>query len=131
MFCLELARVLSAGGKAKLDLENLFDDFPEEFDEEFIEELVDGEDIRVERIVSRGQASPEGFWYDQDEDEWILVLAGAAGLSFEDEDEQVVLRPGDHINISAHKRHRVDWTAPDVETVWLAVFYRGKPDRGA
>jgi cupin 2 domain-containing protein len=108
-----------------LDLENLFDDFPDddEFDEEFIESLVDEGAVRVERIVSRGHASPEGFWYDQDQDEWVVLLAGAAGLALEDEDEEVVLRPGDHIHIPAHKRHRVSWTSPDEETVWLAVFY--------
>jgi cupin 2 domain-containing protein len=117
-------------GKVAVDLENLFDDFPEEFDEEFIEDLVDGEDVRVERIVSRGQASPEGFWYDQDDDEWVGLLAGAAVLSLEDDDEKVTLRPGDHINIPAHKKHRVEWTAPDEETVWLAVFYCGKTDPG-
>ena len=107
-----------------MDLENLFDDFPEEFDEEeFIEDLVDSDNVRIERIVSQGHASPEDFWYDQDEDEWVVLLAGAAGLVFEDEEEESVLRPGNHIRIPAHKRHRVAWTSPDEETVWLAVFY--------
>jgi cupin 2 domain-containing protein len=106
-----------------LDLENLFDDFPEEFDEEFMEDLVDDGSVRIERIVSQGHASPEGFWYDQDEDEWVLLLAGSAALVFEEEDEEVVLKPGDHIRIPAHKRHRVSWTAPNAETVWLAVYY--------
>ena len=106
-----------------MDLENLFEDFPEEFDEEFMEDLVDDGSVRIERIVSQGHASPEGFWYDQDEDEWVVLLSGAAGLVFEDEEEEVVLRRGDHIRIPAHKRHRVSWTSPDEETVWLAVFY--------
>lgn len=109
-----------------MDLENLFDDFPdsEDLEEEFTESLVDEAFVRVERIVSQGHASPEGFWYDQDEDEWVVLLAGAAGLVFEDDDEEVVLRPGDHIRIPAHRRHRVSWTSPDEETVWLAVFYQ-------
>jgi cupin 2 domain-containing protein len=111
-----------------VDLDNLFDDVPEEYDEildeEFMEDLVDTECVRIERIVSHGQSSPEGFWYDQDDDEWVVLLSGAAVLAFDDEEEDVVLQPGDHIRIPAHKKHRVDWTAPDVETVWLAVFYR-------
>jgi cupin 2 domain-containing protein len=109
-----------------VDFDNLFEDFPEneEFDEEFTENLLDDGSVRIERIVSRGQASPEGFWYDQEEDEWVVVLAGAAALVFEDEDAELVLRPGDHIRIPAHKRHRVSWTSPDEETLWLAVFYR-------
>jgi cupin 2 domain-containing protein len=113
-----------------MDFDNLFDDFPEEFDEdEFIEDLVDNDNVRIERIVSQGHSSPENFWYDQDEDEWVVVLAGGAGLVFEDEEDEKVLRPGDHIRIPAHKRHRVAWTAPDEETVWLAVFYRPGTDR--
>lgn len=106
-----------------MDLENLFEDFPEEFDEEFMEDIVDDDHVRIERIVSQGHSSPEGFWYDQDEDEWVVLLTGAAGLAFEDEDEEMVLRPGDHVRIPAHRRHRVAWTSPDEETVWLAVFY--------
>jgi cupin 2 domain-containing protein len=107
-----------------VDLFNLFDDFPEDIDDEYVDDLVEGENVRVERIVSRGHASPAGFWYDQDEDEWVLLLSGAAGLSFQDEEDEVVLRPGDHVNIPAHKKHRVEWTSPDEETVWLTVFYR-------
>jgi cupin 2 domain-containing protein len=109
-----------------VDLDNLFDDFPEEIDEEFVENLVEDEHLRVERIVSSGRSSPPGFWYDQDEDEWVVLLAGSAAMSFADEEEEVVLRPGDHIRIPAHKKHRVDWTAEGEETVWLAVFYRGR-----
>jgi cupin 2 domain-containing protein len=106
-----------------VDLKNLLDDFPEEFDEEYTENLVDCEGVRIERILSRGHSSPPGFWYDQDEDEWVVLLAGAASLSFEDLEDEIVLRPGDHIRIAAHKKHRVEWTAADEETVWLAVFF--------
>jgi cupin 2 domain-containing protein len=107
-----------------MDLDNLFDDFPDEFDDgEFMQNLVDDENIRIERIVSQGHSSPEDFWYDQNEEEWVVLLAGAAGLVFEDEEAETVLRPGDHIRIPAHKRHRVAWTSRDEETVWLAVFY--------
>ena len=81
---------------------------------------------RIERIVSFGQASPEGFWYDQEEDEWVAVLQGEARLRLVDPEESVHLLPGDHVLIHAHRKHRVEWTAPDVPTIWLAVFAAAK-----
>jgi cupin 2 domain-containing protein len=79
--------------------------------------------LRVERIISHGQASPPGFWYDQPEGESVLVLAGAAKLRFADEREARLMRPGDWLDIAPHRRHRVDWTDPLTPTVWLAVFW--------
>ena len=84
-------------------------------------ELLSAEDVRVERIVSFGQVSPEGFWYDQDENEWVLLLEGSATLGFEDGSTQD-LKPGDHLNIPAGQRHRVEKTDQKGRTVWLAVF---------
>ena len=78
--------------------------------------------VRVERIVSLGQSSPPQGWYDQDENEWVLVLRGRATLAYPDGNE-VQLGPGSYIDIPAHTRHRVAWTTPDEPTVWLAVFY--------
>lgn len=92
---------------------------------EHVEALVTRPGLRIERIVSQGQASPPGFWYDQAEAEWVMVLAGAARLRFSDEAEPRLLTPGDWIDIAPHRRHRVDWTEPGVPTVWLAVFYSG------
>jgi cupin 2 domain-containing protein len=80
--------------------------------------------LRIERIVSLGQRSPPGFWYDQPQAEWVLLLQGAARLRFADEKEDRVLGPGDWVHIVAHRRHRVEWTDPATPTVWLAVFYR-------
>jgi cupin 2 domain-containing protein len=80
--------------------------------------------LRLERIVSFGQASPPGFWYDQAEGEWVLLLAGAARLRFADEAEARLLGPGDWLDIAPRRRHRVEWTDPANPTVWLAVFYR-------
>ena len=77
--------------------------------------------VRIERIVSHGQASPEDFWYDQAQAEWVMVVQGAARLAFAD--GEVALAAGDWLTIPAHCRHRVAWTAPDQDTVWLAVFY--------
>ena len=79
--------------------------------------------LRIERIVSLGQASPPGFWYDQDEGEWVVLLTGAARLRFADEGEDRLLAPGDWLDIAPHRRHRVVWTDPATPTVWLAVFY--------
>jgi cupin 2 domain-containing protein len=103
---------------------NLLRDLPDAVKAEVTDVLLQTAAVRVERIVSHGQASPEGFWYDQDEAEWVVVLAGAARLRFADESESQVFGPGDQIHIAAHRRHRIDWTDPAQPTVWLAVFYR-------
>ena len=89
---------------------------------EHIDTLLTRPGVRMERIVSTGQASPEGFWYNQVEDEFVVLLSGAAGLRFAGEAEVRELRPGDWLEIPAHVRHRVEWTAADAPTVWLAVF---------
>jgi len=89
--------------------------------EEVITEILARPGVRIERIVSTGQASPPGFWYDQPWDEWVTVLAGAARLRFESEPEDRNLGPGDHIFIQAHAHHRVEWTSADPPTIWLAV----------
>ncbi len=103
---------------------SLFDAAPDTTAGEWIEELVRRPGVRVERIVSRGHASAPGFWYDQDETEWVAVLAGQARLAFEGRDAPVELAPGDCVEIPAHSRHRVEWTDPERDTVWLAIFYR-------
>jgi len=103
---------------------NLVRDFPDARGGEVIERLAGGRAARIERIVSHGQASPAGFWYDQDDAEFVVVLAGAARLSFADDEREVPLGPGDWIEIPPHRRHRVAWTDPATPTVWLAVFYR-------
>lgn len=102
---------------------NLLRDLPPGGAGEIIEPLAGGSTVRIERIVSHGEASPDGFWYDQDESEFVLVLSGAARLCFAD-GEVAVLRVGDWVDIAPHSRHRVDWTDPAEPTVWLAVFYR-------
>lgn len=86
-------------------------------------ELLARPGLRIERIVSTGQCSPPDFWYDQAEGEWVAVLQGEAKLRFADEAEARHLKAGDFVDIAPHRRHRVDWTAPDRVTVWLAVFY--------
>lgn len=107
-------------------LTNLFDDIPEDLPEELIQPLFSTSNVRIERIVSLGHASPEGFWYDQETHEWVLLVKGAARLMFEGEGP-IDLRPGSFVNIPAHKRHRVEWTDPDQPTIWLAIHHEAGP----
>jgi cupin 2 domain-containing protein len=102
--------------------DNLFDSPDLPLAAELTEILASLPGTRIERIVSFGQASPEGFCYDQDEDEWVAVLTGRARLRLVDPDESIELLPGDHLLIPAHRKHRVEWTVPDAPTIWLAVF---------
>ena len=100
---------------------NLLSNLPKNLPEELTTVLLKGDQVRIERIISTGHKSPEGFWYDQPEHEWVMVLKGAARLQFED--QVVEMKAGDSINIPAHQKHLVEWTSPDEPTVWLAVFY--------
>jgi cupin 2 domain-containing protein len=101
---------------------NLLADLPAPGSDEAFEPLASGAGVRIERIVSRAHRSPDGFWYDQAEHEWVVVLEGGAGLRFEGARDAVVLRRGDALSIPAHTRHRVEWT--EEPTVWLAVHYQ-------
>jgi cupin 2 domain-containing protein len=102
---------------------NLFADLPDQHPEELFQTLVQTPDVRIERIISRGQCTPAGQWYDQDTDEWVLLLQGAASLRIEREEELLQLKPGDAVLLPAHERHRVEWTDPDQNTIWLAVHF--------
>lgn len=104
--------------------DNLIAGLPSDIPEEMVDVLVQSKNVRIERIVSTGHASPNDFWYDQDEHEWVIVLQGEGKLIFEN-GEEVDMKPGDHVLIAAHTKHRVEWTSPDGPTIWLAVFYRG------
>ena len=108
----------------RIAVNNLFDNLPESLPEELVDVLVNSQHVRVERILSTGHASLAGFWYDQDQAEWVVVLKGEAKLLFEGDDEPRCMKPGDYVEIPAHVRHRVVWTAPNEPTVWLAVFYQ-------
>jgi cupin 2 domain-containing protein len=102
-------------------LSSLLIGLPSNLPEELFTTLLEVTNLRIERIVSHGHSSPEGFWYDQDQHEWVLVLQGEARMAIEGETKE--LKPGDYIKIQAHQKHRVEWTTPDEPTIWLAVFY--------
>jgi cupin 2 domain-containing protein len=102
---------------------NLFDiGFIDPSQEHFFR-LVEAANLKIEHVVSNGQASPPGFWYDQGAAEWVAVLAGSAALRFEGEADARVLRAGDHLLIPPRKKHRVEWTDSTCATIWLAVHF--------
>ena len=103
-------------------MKNLLKNIPQKLPDERFETLVTTDNIHIEKIISKGHTSPKEGWYDQDQNEWVLVLKGAARLAFEDGNE-VNMGPGDSLEIPAHVKHKVVWTDPEEETVWVAVHY--------
>jgi len=102
-------------------LNNLFTGIPDKLDKELFEILQQNEHVKIERIVSKGQTSPEKGWYDQAQNEWVLVIKGEAIITFEN--KEVFMKAGSYIDIPAHTKHKVSWTNPQLETIWLAVHY--------
>ena len=102
---------------------NILSSLPYDLTSEVFEEIISSNSVRIERIVSKGHISPETGWYDQEENEWVIVLQGSARLMFEG-GRELCLSTGDHVNIPAHTKHKVSWTDPESPTIWLAVFYR-------
>ena len=101
---------------------NIYRQIPRDPSKEVFEVLAHNQQVKIERIVSRGQSSPDSGWYDQARNEWVIVLRGAAAIAFENE-ITLNLKPGDYVNIPAHKKHKVVSTSVDPETIWLAVHY--------
>jgi cupin 2 domain-containing protein len=104
-----------------MKLLNIFDNIPKHLPQELTQELLRSPQATIERIVSRGHCSAKGFWYDQHWDEWVLLLSGMALIEFKEESESTPLGPGDCLLIPAHTRHRVAWTEPHADTIWLAI----------
>src|SRR5688572_4173425 len=100
-----------------MDVQNLFERLPSDSRDEIIQTLEKSRTVRIERIVSHGHASPDGFWYDQSEQEFVVLLRGAARLRFAEDERAIELRPGDYLAIAAHERHRIEWTTPDEPSV--------------
>jgi len=106
-----------------MDKKNIFQGIPHELQEEFFETVTETDSFRLERIVSRGHSTSEGEWYDQEQDEWVILLKGRAELLFEEGSRRLEMGPGDHVLIHSHQRHRVEWTSEDEDTVWLALHF--------
>jgi len=104
-------------------MKNLFADISDNLRDELIETILQTFNFRIERIVSHGHCSPEGFWYDQYDNEWVILLRGSAVLRFENQSQLIAMNPGDYLHIEKHVRHRVERTDPEQETIWLAVHY--------
>lgn len=102
--------------------QNIYGAIPASSNKEIFEELLKTNNVTIERIISAGHRSPESGWYDQEKNEWVLVLKGKATLAFEDQ-STINLNEGDYINIPSHKKHKVTWTDPDSETIWLAIHH--------
>jgi cupin 2 domain-containing protein len=102
--------------------DNIFDNIPDSLGEEHFLDLIQCEHVRIERIVSTGQTSARNFWYDQEQNEFVIILEGHAIVEFED--HEVELKHGDFLNIEAHQKHRVKYTDIHNPTIWLAVFYQ-------
>ena len=105
---------------------NLFAEAPFNPDCEFLENFVERPGFKLERIVSHGHRTPEGEWYDQNQDEWVVLLSGSAKLRMEGQEELIDMQPGCYLTIPAHVRHRVEWTDETRETVWLALHFNGE-----
>ena len=102
---------------------NIYSNIPKKLSDEMVDVIFQSEIIRIERIISDGQASPDNFWYDQDENEWVILLKGKAKIKYQDEAEQYLME-GDYIFIPSHKKHRVEWTDNNTKTIWLAVLFK-------
>ena len=102
---------------------DLFADILDHLKEELIETILQTSNFRIERIISKGHCSPDGFWYDQSGNEWVILLKGSAVLRFENQDQPIKMNLGDYLHIEKHVRHRVEWTNPERETIWLAIHY--------
>ena len=104
-------------------LNNLFEKIPKNLSDEVFDTLMESDGMKLEKIVSLGQKTPEGKWLIQERSEWVILLKGAAKLSFKDTDSIIDLSPGDYLNIPAQRAHRVEWTDPKQKTIWLALHY--------
>jgi cupin 2 domain-containing protein len=107
---------------AEMPIKNLFKQIPADLPEEFFESIIKSRSFKLKRIISKGHATPAGEWYDQQDNEWVLLLQGSAGLRLEGK-ETTTMKPGDYILLPAGLKHRVEWTDSTTETIWLALHF--------
>jgi cupin 2 domain-containing protein len=103
--------------------ENIFSNIPNTIPDEIFDRIIQKKSLTIERIVSKGHASQKSFWYDQEMNEWVIVLKGHTRLRIAENNEVLEMKTGDYVNIPAHCKHRVEWTDANEETIWLAVHY--------
>jgi len=103
---------------------NIFSEIPENLKDEIFQSIIEKENLKIERIISNGQTTPEDFWYDQNQNEFIILLKGKAKILFEENSEEVELNPGDYILIESHKKHKVTYTSKEETTIWLAIHFK-------
>lgn len=108
-----------------IQTDNLFNGIPPTLQKELFDTIAESGMVRIERIVSDGHATPPDQWYDQEWDEWVLLVSGGATLRFDDGSACLILLPGDHVLIPAGRRHRVERTDTGQKTIWLAVHFIG------
>ena len=107
-----------------MNTENIFENMPDICRVEIFETLVENSHLKIERIISEGHSTPPNKWYNQDWDEWVILLQGSAGILFEGDAASSSLKPGDYLFIPAHRKHRVEWTDQKEKTIWLAVHVK-------
>lgn len=105
-----------------MDIKNIFQGIPQTIDHEAFEDILSSENVRIERIVSEAISNDE--WYDQSENEWVIVIQGSAKLLFEENHQEISLEKGDHVLIPAHKKHKVTYVEQNIQTIWLAIFFK-------
>ena len=101
---------------------NIFTNIPKQMNGEIFENIISKDSIKIQKIISKGDTTPKNKWYDQEDDEWVIIMQGEAILSFENQ-KDIKLKTGEYINIPAHTKHRVSWTIETQETIWLAIHY--------
>ena len=104
-----------------MQVDNIFKDIPGQLKDELFQTLLQRDNFRIERVVSKGHITPVGQWYDQAWDEWLILLQGQAVLCYQKNNAKITLNTGDYLLIPAHTKHRVDWTLPDDNSIWLAI----------
>ncbi|MFN2268600.1 MAG: cupin domain-containing protein, partial [Desulfonatronovibrio sp.] len=114
--------------REKIYYGNIYENLPRADYQEHFEDIHKSKVVRIERIISLGQATPEGEWYDQDWDEWVVLLKGQAGILIYGQEKVKELSPGDYIFLSSGLKHRVEWTSVNEPCVWLAIHFNN-PDR--
>jgi cupin 2 domain-containing protein len=109
---------------------NIYSRTPKKLQNELFEEITRGNSFKLERIVSRGHSTPQGKWYDQERDEWVILLRGSAGVRIHGKKRTVILNPGDYVFLPAHRKHRVEWTQAKAQTIWLALHFKKNFGKG-